>query len=94
MKRQFFLALLFPLLLTGCYEAKKEAKENLVECFEVIEQSKTPRPLMVNKCTGDTWILVYTTLAEKQEGQPETFTYRWYPLTYSTTETALSVSMP
>ena len=80
-KRNFWYLAALPLLLSGCLEDKKCPEEKKqIDCFEVIPESKTLRPIMVNKCTGETWMLVYTSFVDEKGNKTGTFTYRWSPL--------------
>ena len=80
--------LIVPFLLAGCFEENKPDTQTKTECFQILPESRT-RQIMLNKCSGETWMLVYTTLMDngKETGK---FTYRWMPLTVSYDEAELS----
>lgn len=54
------------------------------ECFAVVSAATGVSPnvlLMLDKCTGATWVLVKTQLKEAGAGEKALFTYRWAPIT-------------
>jgi hypothetical protein len=77
---QFGLASLLMALLTckvGAQDLESEAVNR--SCYEIaVPQSTTQpqRPLRINKCTGETWILAATSTARRKRAH----TYRWIPL--------------
>lgn len=68
------------LLLSSCLPEKFSiTNENPVSCYEVLTFAQTMRaPMKINKCTGETWILLNNPVAkEKDELTPG-----YYPLWY------------
>jgi hypothetical protein len=66
-------------------------------CFEVLMAPRggtnvlstdPASSILLNRCTGDTWMLVRTTVSKS--GKPEEYTYRWYPISVGTSEALLS----
>ncbi len=77
--KKLYLCILF--LLTGCLE-DKESKQAKDLCFEIYPAEKFSGQIMLNKCTGESWMLVTTTLMDNGK-KTGAFTYRWYPLSSS-----------
>ena len=53
------------------------------ECFQVISPVAGTSPasfLLLNKCSGATWMLVRAVGSEGKPGQADYFTYKWLPL--------------
>jgi hypothetical protein len=49
-------------------------------CWEVVPSGQGTLPtvfLKVNKCTGETWVLIRTPV---KADNPQAFTWRWFPL--------------
>ena len=76
------------LMLTGCIEDRPPVTQP-IQCFGILQGKDTVRPIMFNKCTGETWMLTYVTLynGDKPTGE---FTYRWSPLIRESIEPRLS----
>jgi hypothetical protein len=73
------------------------AGTTLGACFEVIRaQAKSYRgAILLNRCNGDSWVLVRTHANDRQRLHPGSVAYRWQPIAMGRTETALpSVSRP
>jgi hypothetical protein len=67
------------------------------QCFEVLMAPRggtnvlstdPASSILLNKCTGDTWMLVRTTVSKP--GKPEEFAYRWYPISAGSSEAVIS----
>jgi hypothetical protein len=70
--------ILVALLLSGCLEDKKPEPSAAVACYDIINhQGPPPSPVLINKCTGDTWIVLYD---EKPDvnGKSVDKVYNWY----------------
>ena len=69
-------------------EAKAADATPPVECFEVlvVPASFSAFPfLIVNKCTGNTWILIKTPSVDTK-GTPNGYVFQWRQLNFSTTQ--------
>lgn len=84
MKYLFIFTLAF--MLSGCFEEEKHTSE----CFDIIQSKDDLRPIMFNRCNGESWMLVKTQLRERSNEQKELYTYRWNPITKSDGEPNLS----
>jgi hypothetical protein len=53
-----------------------------VACWEVISSGQGVSTVLVkvNKCTGETWVLVRTMLVPAKQSAPEQLAWRWRPL--------------
>ncbi len=71
--------LLALLVITSCFEEKAKEKEKPVACFDVVNTSSAPRKILINKCTGETWTLLYEEYPNtKKKGQRVgSHTYKW-----------------
>lgn len=50
------------------------------QCYEVIEMQEVRlSPMLLNKCTGETWITATTQLYD-EKGKESGITYRWWRL--------------
>jgi hypothetical protein len=67
------------------------------QCFEVLMAPRggtnvlstdPASSILLNRCTGDTWMLVRTTVSKT--GKPEEYAYRWYPISVGSSEALLS----
>ena len=58
------------------YQAGNPLRTNK-KCYEVLEVYKRDM-LKINRCTGDTWLLLRTKVAHDDEGNTITETYGWY----------------
>lgn len=88
---RLFALVTLPLLLSACLE-EKEKEKNLSPsaCVDIIT-SQTERPIKVDKCNGDTWMLIRTTLVDDMGKETGTFTYRWMLLSSTSEEPELSL---
>jgi hypothetical protein len=80
MKR--WLPLLALPLLTACpWDKKKEAEVPQVPCHEIINPGRympPSSPILLDKCTGETWMMLRSDLPlEKGERTPGR-TWKWY----------------
>ncbi len=73
------------------------APSSMDTCFSV----ETPRiemppnaPLLVNRCTGSTWMLVRTNLNDAAGKPTGVYTWRWSPLAANTGEAQLVTASP
>jgi len=76
-------------MLAGCIPQQLSEQ---AECFFIAAStSQQPyAPILLNQCTGESWLLVKTVLAEaKEPGESNTFTYRWMPISKSFFEPTL-----
>jgi hypothetical protein len=78
------------------YEAAEAGKESR-KCFELtmaprggatVLSTDPANSILLNKCTGDTWMLVRTTVSKT--GKPEEYASRWYPISVGSSEALLS----
>jgi hypothetical protein len=54
------------------------------QCWEVVSRgtgAAQPFPILVNKCTGKTWLLAKVNTQEPKDGMPGAYAYRWRPIT-------------
>lgn len=82
MKHWPLLLLILP-LLTACPWDEKPALPQ-VPCYEIAPASKFKDEILLDKCTGISWLLVRTTLVDAKGKETGAFTYRWYPITRET----------
>jgi hypothetical protein len=79
------LGLAATLLVAGCgplVETKAEAEP---QCFFVVAPTANtlpPIPILLNKCTGETWIVIRQLIknADPAKGEKEEWAWRWAPL--------------
>jgi hypothetical protein len=59
-------------------------------CFDVIRPlgRSTIGAILLNRCTGDSWLLVRTDESGRQHFRAGSVTYRWQPIAVDKTETA------
>jgi hypothetical protein len=50
-------------------------------CWEVTAPSVQRLLLLINKCTGKTWLLIKVNVRKAKSGLPGVYTYRWRPIT-------------
>jgi hypothetical protein len=80
-----------PVCLLGnvCIIANANAEER--ECYEVAMTNATGggslSSILINKCTGDTWILVRTNIGNAT-------TNRWFPITVEVGEAKMPITPP
>jgi hypothetical protein len=70
-------------------ESPKEA------CWEIVSGTKDAAPytaLLLNKCTGNTWLLIRTGLADKQGKPTDSWIWRWSPINAEQQEAILTPS--
>lgn len=88
MKR--LLPLLALPLLTACpWDKKQETAAIQTPCFDIVNVTQGPvslRPILINKCTGETWIALYgeVSLEDSKKGMR----YSWYRMEKSYIENA------
>lgn len=65
--------------------------ETRTPCFELVmmQNSIAYGPILVNRCTGATWMLVRESLPRAKGNSEEPFTYRWHPLATEENEAIL-----
>lgn len=77
------IALLSCLALSGCDYSYSLGKTQERACFEIIsptEDTAPNSPIMLDKCTGETWVILRVTEPlEKGETVPG-FSYTWYKI--------------
>ena len=79
MRKCSILAL--PLLLTGClWDEKQEARPT--QCFEIIK-SEELQPILINKCTGETWMALRENLPLRDNQVTPSGVYSWYKIEIS-----------
>jgi hypothetical protein len=79
--KKYYLALLLLLSLASCFEKEEEKSTKSKMCFEIVSSSDTPREILINKCTGDTWAMVADPYPKENKSQvipPRT--YKWYKI--------------
>jgi hypothetical protein len=84
----YYLFLLF--FLSSCLEnntSKLNTQEK--ECFHIISSKNFSRHIKLNKCTGESWILVRTTTEKGKDGKMTAYTERWYPISVELLEAEL-----
>ena len=82
------VALIFVTLFGSSAVAQETAGKH---CFEITspEPNVAPRSLvLLDKCTGSSWLLYRAPLNDKQ-GNQQIFTYRWAPITVEKSEPKL-----
>jgi hypothetical protein len=76
---------------------KSDIEGKLGQCFEVLMAPRggatvlstdPASSILLNRCTGDTWMLVRTTVSKT--GKPEEYAYRWYPISAGSSEAVIS----
>lgn len=77
-----FILFLLPLLfLSGCLEEVKISQEaGQKTCFELTPINSGPpnSPILWDKCTGETWMLLRQPVPAEQGKLSTGFTYSWY----------------
>jgi hypothetical protein len=84
------------LALTTAVEAAPTAPPSGA-CFEVVANGPDALPngpILVNRCTGATWLLVRTPLADQKGAATGSFTYVWEPLSVGRESPDLSLGLP
>ncbi|MET0631482.1 MAG: hypothetical protein ABWY47_17660 [Xanthobacteraceae bacterium] len=74
--------LMIALALTGVFADAVSAQEQRGACFDVLAGPAEMKPagaILLNRCNGQTWILVRTYQAPAK-GSPGHFVYRWSAL--------------
>lgn len=66
-------------LLSGCdANLGKNAEAPPTPCFSIQNASEQPHsPILINSCTGQTWLLVKSDYSDKPE---DGFTYQWFSI--------------
>ncbi len=82
---RFIPFLLIPLLLTGCLN---ESKISQNQCYEIYT-SPDLQPIKLDKCTGETWILVKNNFTDQGKDLNK-FAHRWAPILTDHEEAILS----
>jgi hypothetical protein len=80
--------------LLGCFP-ERDQQQASTGCYSIAspESGVTPHGLvLLNACTGETWVAVRVLLEEAKTGQPAVFTYRWSPLNRNPLESRLQSS--
>lgn len=76
-----WLLLALPLVLTGCLEEGTVSQDGVQKsCFELTPISSGPpsSPILWDKCTGETWIILKEPIPAA-DGKPSPgFSYGWY----------------
>lgn len=67
------------LLLAACFVFSVGYKFQS-DCYEIYAPDRTTEKILLNKCTGETWMLVHTPAVGGKEGEKDGFTFRWYQL--------------
>jgi len=68
------------------YSATATAQSQPDACYDVVEPSQRSEllvPILVNRCTGTTWLLVPKQTVEEKGKTPGQFTYIWHRLQQS-----------
>ncbi len=71
------------LVLAEILRATAHSQEIKGECFQVVSPVAGTSPasfLLLNKCSGATWMLVRVLELEGKPGKADYFTYKWLPL--------------
>ncbi len=85
MRKYLLIAAL--LSLTGC-DYSPEAPQ-VTECFEMMPEDSTTMPIMVNKCTGETWMLNRMSFIDENGKRTGGFTFKWNLLATNAEEPVL-----
>ena len=62
------------------------------QCFDIVNatpQQQPFLPILLDRCTGRSWMLVKIELTNPTGRPPAAFTYRWFPLAADTSEPSL-----
>lgn len=81
---------IYAAFLIAAYIAVNIADALKAKCYEINPPETETRQILLNKCTGDTWLLVKTNLADDKGKDTDSFTFRWYALARDYVEPALS----
>ena len=88
--RAIFAALAGVTILAGSARAvgspPAQPSQPSVGCFEVYEPSQAAQisqPILLNRCTGTSWVLVREPLADQKGNPTRSFTYEWHGLSVS-----------
>jgi hypothetical protein len=66
-------------------------------CFDVVANGPDAQangPILLNRCTGATWLLVRTPIMESNGTDEGNFTYMWEPLGVGNQQPILSIGLP
>jgi hypothetical protein len=78
MRRSIAVAVLWLAVL-----ASAQGQEIKGECFQIVSPVAGTSPssfLLLNKCSGATWMLVRVLESEGKPGKADYFTFKWLPL--------------
>lgn len=67
------------------------------KCFEVSRStnlSEPASPILINRCTGDTWMLVKSRIYDKSGKDTQSFDFEWFPLSVSGQSLVLGYPKP
>jgi hypothetical protein len=90
MRPNLIASFLVILLLTARNEHR--AVEQPSMCYEIvkIERGNPEQPVLLNKCTGETWIVLKESLAKTENQLTPDYVFKWYfvPKVYTTNDVA------
>jgi hypothetical protein len=68
------------------------AQTSTQECYGISRSQGAGMilPILLNKCTGQTWVLTTTTLLDANSQQTNSYAFRWFPLAANTGEAVIS----
>lgn len=72
--------ILLPLLLAGCLDDELKTAGSQSHCYDIVPIADGPpgSPLLINKCSGETWMLLRTVHPKEKDEKIASYTYRWH----------------
>jgi hypothetical protein len=97
MKRGF-LVFCSVALLAGCWDDKRtdlSSQPEAKECFTIItHEGIPPSPILLNKCTGETWVVLYEEVPDSSNPKQVSREYDWYKMNRSSLANAYAFPKP
>lgn len=81
-----FIIIISAVLLSGCIEvtpkenSQTKALLQQTTCFDIIDSigGQPEQAILINKCTGETWITLKSAFPLEEDEITPSFTYKWY----------------
>jgi len=84
---------ILPLQGAHAQNSSPQSNSENAKCFEISRTNvlvDPSNPILINKCTGDTWMLVKSEIVDVNGHSTDSFTYRWFKLGESSDTASLS----
>lgn len=66
-------------ILSGCWDDAKSDPQPKA-CLDILAMHDDIWPIMYNKCTGESWMLVKVIIKDATKDDPQIFSYQWQKL--------------